>query len=115
MLELLPGRSGEHKSSRCLVAEDTVFHLEPPRWAAHQHLSVYVSSELHSIPIFQKETESQRPSDLVDITQLVSAEAGMQYRVFELRVECLLSDYPWQPSLHEVQEGRRQESCSQEW
>lgn len=69
---------------------------------------MYVSFDLHSIPVFQKETESQeRPSDLVNITHLVSAKAGCKARFFESCIDYLLSDCPWQHSLAGVLERRQ--------
>lgn len=61
------------------------------------HLYMHVSSELHSIPVSQKETESQRGQ--VTITQPVSADAGCKTKFFELCLDYLFSDCSWQHSL----------------
>lgn len=65
-----------------------------------------VSSRLHRIPTFQKEIESHRPRDVVNIAQLhlvvkLFCRAGFC-------IDCLLTDWPWKHSQDEVPGGSRQ-------
>ena len=102
MLEVLSGRQGD-RPSMCpwlkvssLICSIARRLIRPFLYESHLD---YTES-----PFFKRKL-SLKPSDLVNITHLVSADPVTQCWVFETCVYYLLRDCPWQHSLYEMLEG----------